>query len=47
MKPLLIAAILVVGVIIAARVTAWVNYFTFGKNRERLEAEKREKQNRS
>lgn len=36
--------ILGAGVLIAARITSWVNWFTYGQNRERRLRELREKE---
>ncbi len=38
------ALILLVGVFLAARITKWVNWFTYGQNRERLLRELREEE---
>jgi hypothetical protein len=37
MKDLLLFAVLVIGAIAAAKLTKWVNHFTFGENRMRRE----------
>ena len=37
MKGLWMLAVLLIGVIAAVKITSWVNYFTFGENRDRRE----------
>lgn len=46
MERYLPAVILVLGVLLAARITRWVNRFTFGENREKAERLKKETEKR-
>ncbi|MBI5178970.1 MAG: hypothetical protein HZA04_06890 [Nitrospinae bacterium] len=42
MKTFLMAAVLVGGIVLAALITRWVNWFAYGENRARREKQKRE-----